>query len=139
MQTKELSVWAFLWSLVILPVVAQAATLHVNCDANKGLTRIQKAINQAGSEGPSTIVVSGSCKENVTIQSMDNLTLTAQNGASITDASNGTLDVMDVADKELPSGTIVHVRQTFGGCSSDTRLFRGCVDISKVRPGDSPI
>src|ERR1700741_3898646 len=106
MQIKRLSFWLFLWTISVLPPVAQAATLHVNCDANKGLTRIQKAGNilqQTAPEGPNTIVVTGSCKENITIQSMDNLMLTAQNGASITDPSNASLDVIDIADSHRVS------------------------------------
>ena len=94
------------WALAAFPIIAQAGTLHVNCDGNKGLTRIQKAIEllqQSGSPGPNEIVVSGSCKENITIQSMDNLTLTAKAGASITDRSNGTLDVMDIIDSRRVS------------------------------------
>jgi hypothetical protein len=89
------------WALAMFPLVAQAGTLHVNCDGRRGLTQIQKAINllpQSESEGPNTVLVSGHCKENITIQSMDNVTLTAQNRASITDASGGTLDVIDIFD-----------------------------------------
>jgi hypothetical protein len=90
----------------VLPIVAQASTLRVNCDASKGLTHIQQAIKffqQTEHPGANTILVFGRCKENIVIQSMDNLTLTAQNGASITDASNGTLDVMDVIDSRRVS------------------------------------
>lgn len=101
MQTKKLSLWAILCALAVFPVMAHAGTLYVNCNAHKGLTQIQKAVNllqQAESTGSKTILVSGRCKENITIKSLDNLTLTAQNGASITDPSNGTLDVIDVLD-----------------------------------------
>jgi hypothetical protein len=95
-----------MWTLALFPLFAHAGTLHVNCDSKKGLTRIQRAIDilQRGeSEGTNTILVSGSCKENITIQSMDNLTLTAQNGASITDPSNGNLDVIDIVDSRRVS------------------------------------
>jgi len=83
------------------PVLSYAGTLYVNCNGHRGLTQIQKAINllqQQETSGPNTILVSGSCQENITIQSLDNLTLTAQNGASITDASGGSLDVIDIFD-----------------------------------------
>jgi hypothetical protein len=95
-----------MWTLFVFPMVAHAGTLHVNCDSKKGLTRIQRAIDilqQGGSEGTNTILVSGSCQENITIQSMDNLTLTTQNGASITDPSNGNLDVIDIVDSRRVS------------------------------------
>jgi hypothetical protein len=86
---------------LLLPVAVNAATLRVNCDSKKGLTRIAQAISIVRHnelQGVNTILVSGTCRENITIQSMDNLTLTAQNGASITDASNGSADVVDIVD-----------------------------------------
>ena len=98
--------WVLMGTLAVSPIGANAGTLHVNCDSKKGLTQIQKAVNllhQAESGGTNTVLVSGSCKENITIQSMDNLTLTAQNGASITDPSGGTLDVIDVFDSRRVS------------------------------------
>jgi Right handed beta helix region len=42
--------------------------------------------------------VSGTCKENVVVQSFENLTLIAKPGASINDNSGGNLDVVDVFD-----------------------------------------
>jgi hypothetical protein len=98
---RESRLGSALCALVLFPVLAHAGPLYVNCRGHRGLTQIQKAINllqQTETSGSNTILVSGSCKENITIQSMDNLTLTAQNGASFTDASNGTADVMDVID-----------------------------------------
>jgi hypothetical protein len=51
-------------------------------------------------QGPNTISVSGSYKENVLIQSFDRLTLTAKSGASISDRSKGTLPVVDIEDSQ---------------------------------------
>src|SRR5215468_5293046 len=96
------SLWILLWTLAVFPV-AHADTLHVNCDLHQ---KIQKAINnlqQNAPLGPNTIVVSGSCQENIIIQSMDNLTLTTTNGASISDNSGGTLDVIAVIDSRRVS------------------------------------
>ena len=80
----------------------QAATLSVNCGGQYGLTSINAALRalQSSEESfrPVTINVSGACHENVVIQSIDRLTLNAVNGASITDASSGALDVIDVFD-----------------------------------------
>src|SRR5215471_991937 len=93
-------------TFVVLPVLAHAGTLYVNCGGHRGLTQIQKAIHllqQGEISGSNTILVSGSCKENITIQSIDNLTLTAQNGASISDNSGGTLDVIDIFDSRRVS------------------------------------
>ncbi|MBZ5683766.1 MAG: right-handed parallel beta-helix repeat-containing protein [Acidobacteriia bacterium] len=97
---------ALMWTLGGFPLVAHAGILHENCNGTRGLTRIQNAINilqRSGSEGSNTILVSGACKENITIQSMDNLTLTAENGASITDSSNGNLDLIDIFDSRRVS------------------------------------
>ncbi len=88
--------------LLFLGSTAQAATLWVHCGATTGLTSISaaiKALQSLESERPTnTINVSGACHDNVVIQSMDRLTLNAVNGASITDASGGTLDVIRIAD-----------------------------------------
>ena len=88
--------------LLFLGSTAQAATLWVHCGAKDGLTSINAALkalqNSEESHGPSTINVSGACHENVVIQSMDRLTLNAVNGASVTDASGGTLDVISISD-----------------------------------------
>lgn len=105
-QIRKAYFGVLMCTVVVLPLVAHAGTLHVNCDSTQGLRRIQKAINilrQAGFEGSNTILVSGSCRENITIQSMDNLTLTAENGASITDPSHGNLDVIDIVDSRRVS------------------------------------
>jgi hypothetical protein len=88
--------------LLLMGSVAHAATLYVHCESGGGLNSIGAALKALGnseeSHGPSTINVSGACHENVTIQSMDHLTLTAINGASISDISSGALDVVDVND-----------------------------------------
>jgi hypothetical protein len=79
----------------------RATTLSVNCAAKEGLHSIGAALkvlqNGEGHE-PSTINVSGACHENVVIQSVDRLTLNAVNGASVSDASGGKLDVIAVYD-----------------------------------------
>src|SRR6516165_5974873 len=86
------------WNL--LPGSAQAATLNVNCNGSSEdqLTTIGAALKLLKPEGPNTINVSGSCHENVLIQSFQNLTLNAISGASITDASGGTGSVVDIED-----------------------------------------
>ena len=94
---------AFALCLLLLGPVANATTLTVHCDTKPGLASIGAALKhlqQSGwaSRGPNTINVSGACKENVLIQSMDRLTLNAVNGASITDTSGGKLDVISIQD-----------------------------------------
>src|SRR5262249_31897214 len=73
----------------------------VNCAAKAGLHSIGAALKvlQNGEDhASSTINVSGACHENVVIQSVDRLTLNAVKGASISDASGGTLDVINIED-----------------------------------------
>jgi hypothetical protein len=87
--------------LLLVGSAAQATTLYVNCGAKTGLTTINAAINavqHSEAHGPVTINVSGACHENILVQDMDRLTLNALRGASITDASNGTREVIDIAN-----------------------------------------
>jgi hypothetical protein len=79
----------------------KATTLYVNCGGKAGLTSIGaalKALQYSEGHGPGTINVSGVCHENVVIQSLDRLSLNAVNGASISDASGGKLDVIAISD-----------------------------------------
>ena len=79
----------------------QALTLHVNCGLQAGLTTIGaaiKAVQSSEESGPVTISVTGQCRENVVIQSIDRLTLNALGGASIVDASEGNLSTVTIDD-----------------------------------------
>ena len=95
---------ACLWlslPLLMSTSVVGAAGLNVNCAAKEGLHSIGaalKILQNAEGRGPTTINVSGACHENVVIQSIDRLTLNAVNGASVSDASGGKLDVIDIFD-----------------------------------------
>jgi hypothetical protein len=91
------------------PISVQAKTkppktgaLNVDCSHNTRGTLATigaaiTALEQTPASGD-TINVSGACHENVVIQSLDRLTLNANPGASITDASGGTLEVIAVHD-----------------------------------------
>jgi len=104
MQTvniKKCVIASALLLLISVGASVQAATLSVNCAGTSGLTSINAAIKALASfesHGPATINVAGACHENIVIQSTNRLTLNAINGASITDASSGTLDVVGVID-----------------------------------------
>ena len=79
----------------------RAATLYVSCGGKTGFSSIGaalKALQYSEGHGANTINVSGSCHENVVIQSLDRLTLNAINGASVSDASGGSLDVILIQD-----------------------------------------
>jgi hypothetical protein len=63
------------------------------------ITAAVAKIAAANPLGPNTITVTGNCHENVVISSLDNLTLQASPlGATITDASGGTLDTLVAVD-----------------------------------------
>lgn len=87
--------------LVIAASVASALTLRVNCGSKSGLSSIGaalKILQDEESSGPDTINVSGACKENVAISGFDRLSLKGAPGASISDASGGTTDVLQTLD-----------------------------------------
>src|SRR6202521_2572713 len=86
-----------LLTVFLLGLTAQALTISVDCRLSAHLT-INAAVARIAARnplGPNTINVTGNCHENVVISSLDNLTLQAGPlGATITDASNGTLDTV---------------------------------------------
>jgi hypothetical protein len=87
--------------LLLLGSAAQAGTLWVDCGGKVGFTSIGaalKALQRFEFGGPATINVSGACNENVVIQSIDRLTLTAVKGASINDPSGGNLVTVTIDD-----------------------------------------
>lgn len=91
---------------LLFSVAASADNISVDCRPGaKGTTTISAAAAAIAKKAvakampPSTITVTGNCVENVTISSLDNLTLQASAaGASISDASNGALDTVAIGD-----------------------------------------
>ena len=79
---------------------AQAANLYVNCDKKETIHEAVKLLSKTNPQGPNTITVIGSCRDNVVIRSMDRLTLITKKGASITDRSKGSLPVVDIEDSQ---------------------------------------
>lgn len=77
---------------------AQAANLTVNCDRKETIHNAVKLLANSNPQGPNTITVVGSCRDNIVVQSMDRLTLITKSGASLTDRSNGSLAVLDIED-----------------------------------------
>jgi len=77
---------------------AQAVDVTVNCDRNESIRKTVKQLAASNPQGPNAVSVTGSCRENLVIQSMDRLTLITRNGASITDNSGGVLAVVDIED-----------------------------------------
>jgi hypothetical protein len=97
---QRTTVFAFFLLLAIeaAPQYAQAANLSVNCDKHESISKALRLLAKTSPQGPNRITVSGGCDENLAIQSMDRLSLVTDNGASITDSSNGSLAVVDIED-----------------------------------------
>ena len=90
--------------LITVATAANADTLAVRCGGKVGLTSIGSAVRLLQGEsagGPNRITVSGACLENVLIQNMNLLTISGTNGASITDASGGAADVVDIRNSSV--------------------------------------
>ena len=87
---------------VMTAAATDALTLKVNCGGTSGLSSVGAALkilqNAEESSSPDTINVSGACTENIVISGFDRLTLKGAAGASISDASGGTTDVLQTAD-----------------------------------------
>jgi hypothetical protein len=88
-------------AIVLLTIVAAAANLNVDCNKGGTISAAITKISLHSPQGPNLITVTGACHENVSINSLDNLTLQAgPAGASISDVSGGTLDTVAVADAQ---------------------------------------
>lgn len=103
---------AFGWlilTLISLQIAAYGEVLKVNCGRTNEAFDLSsvgsalKVLQDSESREPSTIMVSGDCKENIVIRGIDRLSLKAVDGASITDASDGRSDVVDVIDSQSAS------------------------------------
>jgi hypothetical protein len=93
---------AFALLLILLSTsVAQGANHNVDCNKGGTIGAAIAKISKHTPLGPNLITVSGACHENVSVISLDNLTLQASKaGASISDASGGTLDTVVVDDAQ---------------------------------------
>ncbi len=97
-QSTRFFAFFLLLAIGVASQYAQAANFSVNCDRNERINKTLRLVAMANPQGPNRITVTGSCKENVKIRSMDRLTLITKNGASIADRSNGNLAVVDIED-----------------------------------------
>ena len=78
---------------------AKAVDIEINCNRPEGRNNsINGVLARLDPSRVWTLDVSGTCNENVVIQSFENITLIAKPGASINDPSGGNLDVLDVGD-----------------------------------------
>jgi hypothetical protein len=99
-QSARFFVFFLLVAMGAASQYAQAANLSVNCDKHQHIGKVLRGLASANPHGPNTINVSGVCRGNFVIQSMDRLTLITKNGASLTDRSGGSLAVVDIEDSQ---------------------------------------
>jgi hypothetical protein len=79
---------------------AQNNEIAITCGDQPGNQSISGVLAHLDPTRPHTIRVSGTCKENVVIQSFDRLTLIANPGATISDASGGNTAVVNIQDSQ---------------------------------------
>jgi len=102
---RRASVFAFFLVMTIgaASQYATAVSLRVDCNKHESIRKTLRLLANTHLQGPNKVIVSGACLGNLVIQSMDRLTLITENGASITDRSNGTLAVIDIEDSHSVS------------------------------------
>ncbi len=129
--------------LLLLGSAAQAGTLWVNCGGKSGLNSISAALKLFQSPfaiGSNTINVSGACRENILINNMDLLTIAGSKGASITDGSGGTADVVDIRHSRVTISDM-----TIDGLSGvnydavDCEQMSQCTLIGNTIQGDADV
>jgi hypothetical protein len=129
--------------LLLMGSAAQGAALSVNCGGRVGLNSIGEALKILQSpllSGPAIISVSGVCRENLLINNMQQLTIAGSNGASITDASGGASDVVDIRHSHV---TIIGM--TIDGLTGinydtiDCEQMSQCTLIGNTIQGDADV
>jgi hypothetical protein len=105
---------------------AKPEDIDINCNQpNSHNGSINSVLAQLDPLRAWILDVSGTCNENVTIQSFENITLIAKPGASINDNSGGNLDVIDVFD--------THEFSMQGFTVNGGSIGVACADISLCR------
>jgi parallel beta helix pectate lyase-like protein len=85
---------------LLLPISVQAVTFNVNCDKPGPLGKINTYMKSANAFDATTIKVSGTCHENIQINSLDRFSLIAVAGATLQDASSGAQPVILITDSQ---------------------------------------
>src|SRR5215468_8400469 len=99
-QRSQMFALFLLVAIMAASQYAQAANLTVNCDKHESIPKALRLLATTNPQGPNTITVTGDCKTNLVIRSMDGLTLVSKKGASITDDSSGAMAVVDIEDSQ---------------------------------------
>jgi len=96
MQYCKLTRMGLVLAFLLLPAWLYAANLKVNCDGKSPHKSSITAVLQHLPPGPNTITVSGTCRENVLIAGIDDLTLAGTPGASVVDQSANTQAALQI-------------------------------------------
>ena len=94
--TLRTSILVVAAGILFLSSPVRGADLTVLCGGKGPFTTIQSALKFVNPSIRNTIIVSGTCNENVVIRGFDHLTLKAKPGATVNDASGGTSFVLDI-------------------------------------------
>src|SRR5271167_3634889 len=129
--------------MLLMGSAAQAGTLWVNCGGKGGFNSIGaalKVLQNSEFHEPATINVSGTCRENLLINNMDLLTIAGSNGASITDASGGTADVVDIRHSRVTiSGMTIDGLTGINYDAVDCEQMSQCTLIGNTIQGDADV
>ncbi len=120
MQNPLLSA-CLLVCMAAIPAHAQRAQVRVNCDlpGPGQFSSISAALQAVNKEGPSDIVVSGTCNENLVINGFKELTVESTTGATVADASGGALSVIQILRSQGVTISGVHVQGGLNGISCE--------------------
>ena len=81
--------------------IAQAGDTKVNCNSPGANGKIANALSRLDPQASNVVHVRGSCHENLVIQGFDQLSLVAEHGAAIEDASGGQLPTVEIRRSQL--------------------------------------
>jgi hypothetical protein len=152
MTITRVSMYASLVACLLIGPVAHSLTLSVNCNSHKGgstggtgpstegsgLSTIGSALKLLQNPGPNTITVWGACHENLLIKDMNLLTIQGSDGASITDASGGAADVVDIRNSQVTiSRLIIDGQNGVNNDTVDCEQGSRCTLIGNTIQGDA--
>jgi copper-binding protein NosD len=99
LNNKIFAVLGLMSGLLVFSANVQAKTVSVQCRATRTYPNtISAALKLLDPNGPNTLNIFGVCNENVVINGFNRLALAGKHGASVTDASGGAAQTIQVID-----------------------------------------
>src|SRR6516162_211305 len=112
------------------PVASAGVQINVNCGNPRARVKtIADGLKLMGNQHPATLLISGTCHENVTIQSLDRITLQGNPTATIDGGSDPNYDAVDILDSQ--DITLANLTIT-GGASGLVCFLRSLCGTSQV-------